>query len=341
VYASPYFGGHREHNLAMHWAEVWNGSSLAPRLCRALLTPASWFYTAGWNVYAALYSLGIKRPQSPHRPVICVGNLTVGGSGKTPTVVAVAEIVRGLGHQVVISCSGYGSGSSAGATIAPPGVLAASDWGDEPALLRRALPDVDLVVGRDRVQAARLINASFPDAVMLMDDGFQHLPLAKHITIILDPPSANRRCLPAGPYREPRSHRKRADLVLPGEFHVVLEQQGYLSPEGKAVENPVTDVNVLCAIGSPQRFVAGLQVQGLRLSQVQIRADHDPLSEGNLFAPFPADEPLIVTEKDWVKLRDRADLEGRRILIANYSARIEPTEQFKEWLSQKLHEIQS
>src|SRR5687768_508249 len=92
----------------MHPSEVWYGQSLGARLARAALTPVSWLYAGGWLAYRSAYDLGLKRPTEPHRAVICVGNLLVGGSGKTPVTLHIAEVLRDMGRQIVISASGYG-----------------------------------------------------------------------------------------------------------------------------------------------------------------------------------------------------------------------------------------
>src|SRR5579885_1414322 len=200
----------------MHWRDVWFSKQAGFRLIRIALTPLSWLYAAGWQGYLTIYRFGWKKAKAPHHPVVCIGNLKAGGTGKSPVTRYVADVLSSLQRQVVISCSGYGAPRSEAATLTPKGPLDAREWGDEAAMLRAFLPDTPLIVGRDRVEAAKICNKTHPDAVLLLDDGFQHLPLAKDLTILLDPPAENGHCLPAGPYREPRRNRSRADLVLPG-----------------------------------------------------------------------------------------------------------------------------
>ncbi|HVL40476.1 MAG TPA: tetraacyldisaccharide 4'-kinase, partial [Fimbriimonadaceae bacterium] len=215
----------------MRAEEIWYGDGWKPAAVRTLLTPLSWLYTLGWQSYLGMYRLGLKRPQEPHRPVLCVGNLVVGGSGKSPLVLHLARLLRNLGQDVVVSASGYGSPRAAGASVAPDGPLDPAEWGDEPAMLRWLQPDLPIVVGRRRVLAAQLVARSWPGSVMLMDDGFQHLPLHKHLTLLLDPDIPNSQTLPAGPYREPRVNRSRADLVLPGAFRVQRRSLRFVDPE--------------------------------------------------------------------------------------------------------------
>jgi tetraacyldisaccharide 4'-kinase len=320
----------------MHWQEVWGGEEPRSRMVRAVLTPLSWLYALGWQSYLGIYRFGLKRPQEPHSPVVCIGNLTVGGSGKTPLVLHVAQVLREMGYPVTISASGYGSPRSEGASLAPDGELNALEWGDEPALIRWLLPDVPLIVGRRRVQAAEFCRTTYPGSVLLLDDGFQHLPLKKHASIVLDPPTANCRCLPAGPYREPAKNRRRADLVLPGRLEVAQEFLGFFRPDGEPAK-PV-EANVLCALGNPQTFLHALRRQGLQVKQERLLPDHDRLQAGNLFAGLSPEAPLVVTAKDWVKLRERSDLGRREILIARHQVRVEPADEFRNWLLHKLHE---
>ncbi len=324
-------------------------------MLRGLLTPLSWLYRAGWQAYLAMYRLGIKKAKEGHKPVVVIGNLTTGGSGKTPVTLYVARLAREMGMLAVIGCSGYGSPKSEAASLAPEGPLDPSEWGDEPAMIRWMLPDVPLVVGRRRVLAAELVHQSYPDAVLVMDDGFQHLPLMKHLSIVLEDPSpANASCLPAGPYREPRKNLTRADAVLwrstlpspfrgrgeggegpgPQAFVVRSSALRYADPDGR----PVTPVRAtaLCAIGQPERFLRELQ-ESLELVDPVVLGDHDPLTSGNLLERLPSDLPVVVTAKDWVKLRQRPDAASREFVIALQDVHIEPEAEFREWLERKLN----
>ncbi len=314
--------------------ELWESSAPAARLARVALTPLSWLYAGGWQAYLLTYRLGLKRPQAPHRPVLCVGNLQSGGSGKSPLVRHLVDVLREMGREVVVSCSGYGAPHAEAAALAPDGPLDAAVWGDEPAMLRELVPDLPLVVGRRRVLAAQLVHEAHPRAVMLMDDGFQHLPLRKTVSLVLDPERPpNRRCLPAGPYREPRRNRARADLVLPGRFRVVEEAPWLEETSSSAIPWPERFA-VLCALGQPARFLASLPSTPV---QTRLLPDHDPLAAGTLFDGMDPALPVVVTAKDWVKLRARTDLDGRRILIARHAVRVEPAAEFRTWLAERLN----
>jgi tetraacyldisaccharide 4'-kinase len=323
----------------MHVSEVWYGESTGAAVARALLAPASWLYSAGWQIYLTTYKLGFKKPKTPHVPVVCIGNLTVGGSGKTPLTIHVAELLMQSGYEVVISCSGYGSPAAEAARFAPDGPLSAKEWGDETAVIRWAIPEAPLIVGRRRVLAAELCRERYPRAVLLLDDGFQHLPLRKHLSIVIDPPTPNHYCLPAGPYREPVRNRKRADLVVPGKMDLHGKITGFLEAKtGKRVGPPRSGWAV-CALGRPMAFLESLSRSGVEVVAASLLPDHDPLLAGNLFDSIPEGETIVVTAKDWVKLRERDDLGKRRILVAEYSAWIEPGIDFALWLKGKIDEV--
>ena len=322
----------------MRAAELWFSPDTKAKLMRTLLTPFSWLYAAGWQAYLGIYVAGIKRPKEPHVPVLCVGNLTVGGTGKTPVALHIYEMLRAMDREVVISCSGYGSPAADNTRFAPPGELNAQEWGDEAAMLRWLRPEIPLVVGRDRVKAATLVHEQKPNSAMLMDDGFQHLPLRKHFSLVLDElHPANARCLPAGPYREPRINRGRADLLIPGKFEVNWSPPELVEPtHGAPIENPSKRVQVMCSLGRPDRFLKSLSHAGFDVVAEYLLPDHDPLLAGNLLAAVDRGVPLVVTAKDWVKLKDRADIGVFKVWVALSEARIEPAEDFRNFLHATL-----
>jgi len=321
----------------MHISELWEAEGFGPATARIALTPLSWLYAAGWEAYLAIYRFGLKRANHPHSPILCIGNLISGGSGKTPVTIRVVELLAEHGLKPVVSCSGHGSPRSEAATIAPDGPLDARTWGDEAAQYRWLLPDLPLIVGRRRVLAAQLCHESFPDSVLVLDDGFQHLPLDKDLTIVLDPlEPVNRRCLPAGPYREPRWNRRRADLVLPGDFHVRKEIGKVLDALGRPMDVP-EEAFVLCAVGNPKGVLASLELAGAKVTGSLFRPDHDPLTDGNLVSDLPKGIPIVTTLKDWVKLKERQDLGGFDFRVLDYRIEVEPRELFCDWLVTQLH----
>lgn len=322
----------------MSWTEIWYGDQPASRVARLVLWPLSVLYAAGWNTYQTLYHLRLRRAKHPFSPILCVGNLTVGGSGKTPTVVFVADELARLAVGVVISCSGYGSPHSEEASWAPDGALDAAVWGDEAALFRELRPEIPLIVGRNRVRAAELMaERQLARTVLLLDDGFQHLPLAKDAAVLLDPETNNSMCLPAGPYREPRTHLGRADLVVGprGSFRLVPYLSGFSLLAGDA-DRATFDgpVSAFCAIGRPESFFQSLERQGLTVLNRGTRPDHHPLTDVDLFAGMT--RPIIVTAKDAVKLRARPDAASLDVWVAGYAVTIEPRDEFRDWLGAQV-----
>lgn len=318
---------------------VWHSKGFGPACARVLLWPFSGIYWLGWTAYEGVYRTGIKSPKEAHRPVVCIGSLVAGGSGKTPATIAVARLLRDMGRQVTVGASGYGSPAAAGASIAPEGSLSAREWGDEPAMIREEVPDVPLIVGRDRVLAAGICRKNFPDSVLVLDDGLQHLPLLKHLRICIEDDSPNRLVLPAGPYRQPHSAARRMDaLIGRAPFRLEHLPPVLVDSDGGSPSTP-TSANVVTAVARPMRLTRSLEESGVQVLSARYLPDHDPLSAGNLFEGLDPNLPVIVTQKDWVKLRDRQDLEGRRILVATRRTTIEPQAEFARWLAGKLDEI--
>ncbi len=315
--------------MAIDWPRVWQKRTLVSYL----LLPLSALYWLGWTSYALVYRLGLKKSYRASIPVVTVGNLRVGGSGKTPATIHLVKVLRALGFSPAISLSGYGFPASESATLAPAGELPVEHWGDEAILFREALPDIPLIVGRDRVAAAKIAESSGV-SVLLMDDGFQHLRLAQSIALILDDqPGDNRFCLPAGPYREPRGlGYQRAAAVIPLDFQVEREfgwQQDGVVP-GK--------VSVVTAIAKPEALISRLRQEGFTIENVIAKEDHNPLDAEELLAEFPTDIPIVTTMKDWVKLRRRQDIGRWTTWVTDYHITIQPEDAFAEWLRKKLNE---
>jgi tetraacyldisaccharide 4'-kinase len=190
---------------------------------RWLLWPLEQIYALFIQVRAAAYGRGWLRSQRLPARVISVGNLTVGGTGKTPLVMRLAAWLRQHGLHVAVLTRGYGRRERIPLVINGQGEVAKYTpelMGDEPILLARRLPDVTIGIGADRLAVARQIiqmEAPHPPDVFLLDDGFQHLRLARDLNLVLldaANPAAVGALLPAGPLREPLSALARADLVV-------------------------------------------------------------------------------------------------------------------------------
>ena len=272
----------------------------------------------------ALYGISVAfkarnaRPLNPGLPVICVGNLTAGGSGKTPVAIAIAEMLRARGHKPYFLTRGYG-GKERGPALASRGHSAAV-MGDEALLLARTAPTI---VARDRAAGARFARDKGA-SILVMDDGHQNFSLRKNLSlVVVDAESGfgNGRQIPAGPLREPIAQGlARADaVILVGEGEPDLE--GYRGPvlRARLIPNAAAfagkDVFAFAGIGRPEKFIASLQDCGAHLTGSCFFDDHhaytpDEITQLKMVA---GNVLLVTTEKDFVRLTT-AEREGIRVL---------------------------
>lgn len=184
---------------------------------RPLLMLAEAGYALGLGAKRFPYKIGLQRGHRMSVPVICVGNITVGGTGKTPAVIAICRRLREWGHSPAVISRGYRGEKGDNEIIRVDPVE--SDWkrvGDEPLLIARSLPDVPVYVGVDRVAAAKRATEEAMPTVIVLDDGFQHWRLARKMDIVLldgTNPFGNGKLLPRGPLREPLAALHRASLI--------------------------------------------------------------------------------------------------------------------------------
>ncbi len=296
-----------------------------PSLLTATLRPVSLLFGAAVALRRALYRRGVLRSVCLAIPVVVVGNVTVGGSGKTPLVAALARALTQRGFSPGIVSRGYGRDAAAGAPI-----LVATDddparVGDEPLLLAR--DGFPVVVARDRVAAGRELLARHPACdVILADDGLQHYRLARSVEIaVVDASRAlgNGSLLPAGPLREPASRLDEVDAVValvaaetdlpavlrPGAFKMTLAAEDFRRVDDPRVTAPASSfvragVHAVAGIGNPSRFFAQLDAMG-------IVATRHPFPDHHRFAATDlaiADaHAILMTEKDAVKCERFAD----------------------------------
>ena len=262
-------------------------------------------------VRRGLYRAGWLRSVRLSVPVLVVGNISVGGTGKTPLIIALIETLREKGWNPGVVSRGYG-GSQRGPALmqgnAEPAV-----YGDEPCLIRQRT-DVPLSVGRDRPAAAQLLIQAGVD-VILADDGLQHYRLGRDVEVcVIDGLRrfGNGRLLPAGPLREPAAHRLRVDFLVcnggepePGETLMQLRGDVAQSLADPAKTHSLVAfvgqrVHAVAGIGHPQRFFDSLRAQGLDIVEHEF-ADHHVYQSGDL--AFSDDLPVLMTEKDAVKCR--------------------------------------
>jgi tetraacyldisaccharide 4'-kinase len=258
------------------------------------------------------------RPFDPELPVICVGNLTAGGSGKTPVAIALADMLRAQGHTPYFLTRGYG-GSTSGPALASRGHTA-QVMGDEALLLARTAPTI---VARDRAAGARMA-IDKGATVIVMDDGHQNFSLRKSLSlVVVDAESGfgNALQIPAGPLREPVTQGlARADAVivmnegtpdLAGYRGPVL--RAHLAADAGAFASK--NVFAFAGIGRPEKFVASLEAVGAHVTGSCFFPDHHPYTEGEIaqLKALAADAELVTTEKDFVRL-STGQRQGIRLL---------------------------
>ena len=278
------------------------------------LAPLEWLFRGAVACRRAAYRSGLLATRRLAAPVVVVGNLCVGGGGKTPLVIWLAGFLLAHGYRPGVLCRGYGGG----ARCWPARVTADSDarlWGDEAVLLARRT-GVPVVAGADRHAAGRLLLADGTCDLVLCDDGLQHLGLARDLEIaVLDGElrHGNGRCLPAGPLREPPTRLALVDLVVargsaaPGEY--LMRYRGrrlcpLASPE-QPPEQPMDlaawsgrRVHAVAGIAHPESFFRSLEEAGLCVERHAF-PDHHPFRDTDLY--FRDDLPVLMTEKDAVK----------------------------------------
>ena len=295
-----------------------------------ILLPISWLFGALAALRRSLYRTHILSSYRLPVPVIVIGNISVGGTGKTPLTLALAQQLINHGHHPVIVSRGYG-GHSQQQAVNPNS--SAQQVGDEPLLMaRRALCPV--WVGRDRVATARLALLAHPQCdVVLCDDGLQHYRLQRDMEIaVIDGVRrvGNGHLLPAGPLREPLSRLKTVDAVVvngghadSGEhamqlsgtvFHNLLDP-GKLARAG---DFQGLRLHAVAGIGHPQRFFDHLKSLGLTVS-MHAFPDHHPYSAEDLL--FNDCDALLLTEKDAVKCAAYAD---EKFWVLRVDAQIDP-----------------
>lgn len=293
----------------------------------------------GWAVRTRtfLYSLGLLKTKQLSRPVISVGNITVGGTGKTPLVMALSEGLMERGIPTAILSRGYRGKKGSGPLVTDGRrvLLSPEESGDEPFLMASVLKGIPILIGKDRLKNGKMALDRFPVRGFLLDDGFQHLPLLRDLNILLVDSQigfGDGHLLPRGILREPLSHLRRADLFLMTKaedpeacqslesilrkihpsapiFHSHYEPAGLIHPDGKVEPLHLfkgKKVIALSGIANPAYFSMLLKKCGMEVVGEVIFPDHHRYTALDLLSIKGKVKEvgwIVTTEKDMVKLK--------------------------------------
>jgi len=300
--------------VASAFERVWYGDSVPARLARAALGPAELVYSGAVRLRGALYDRGVLVRHVPPLPVLAIGNVSVGGTGKTPVTAWAVARLRERGARPAVVLRGYG--------------------GDEPLVHEALNPGVPVVVDADRVRGARLAHASGADCVVL-DDAFQHRRLrrtADWVLVAAERFERTTHLLPAGPLREPREAVARASVVLVTRKTEAAAQAAevadrieaayrvpaavvHLAPSGlvnarDGASGTLSDLRnqrvlAVAAVGAPELFFAQVRALGARDVQTMAFRDHHAFTASDvqrIVAAGRSVDMIVCTLKDAVKL---------------------------------------
>jgi tetraacyldisaccharide 4'-kinase len=331
-----------------YFRQLWDGkrNTAADRLLVRLMKPFSSLYSLALIFRAKGYSAGVLPSYRLPRPVVSVGNLTVGGTGKTPLVAYIARWLMERGKRAAVLSRGYGGSMEGKVRIVSDGGsihLSPAEAGDEPYLLASSLPGLAVIVGSDRYRAGLLAMRELEPDIFILDDGYQHLRLERDLNLLLldcERPYGNGRTIPAGALREPLSALERADLLIftrcggnvprnptNKPFCAVSHILGGAISVQDGAEVRFEELKrqralAFAGIADPSHFFESLRIEGLTLSAVLPFSDHCSYGEREIESLCRLKESsnsdfLITTEKDAVKLKSHL---GR--LGTVYSARL-------------------
>ena len=328
---------------------------------RPLLLPLVPLYAAGLALREMRLERGWEKVHILWYPVISVGNLSTGGSGKTPLVIALARLLKAEGFGVDVLSRGYGRKGTKTARVRADG--SAEEFGDEPLLIARKA-GVPVWVGAERYAAGGLADQSFiagggemsgdpVPLVHLLDDGFQHRQLFRDVDVVLvTREDCGDYLLPAGNLREPVEALERASvLAIPAndhEFEEELRECGWNGPVWRVrrrmrVPEICEPVVAFCGIAKPEQFFAGLEARGLRVVLKKVFADHHRYTksdaEGLLGSARKAGASrFITTEKDQVRLGSLASAFGDGLKTTELTVEFDDEQSVVAWLKKRLAE---
>jgi len=328
---------------------------------------ASAFYGSVARERRQWYARRPDRRRRLGRPVVSVGNVAVGGSGKTPVVAHITRLLLEAGQRPAILTRGYARAvPSDGVTVVSDGQRLVADLdraGDEPLMLARQLPTVPVLVSSDRYLAGRLAERHFGCTVHVLDDGFQHFQLERDVDLVLLSAEDVERpvTLPAGRLREPIDVVRRASAVIVSEaddaqaaaigravgasgmfrLRRLLDRPRLVEPAGRSV-SPAAGTRVLAVAGlaRPERFLAAVAREGWAVADHVVFRDHHrytPADIDGIAAAMRAAGAVMVltTEKDLVRMLPLRPLPVP-VAWVPLSATVEPVEEFRAWLLARL-----
>jgi tetraacyldisaccharide 4'-kinase len=295
------------------------------------MNPLSAIFGAGVATRNALYDRGVFPVKKLARPVVSIGNISVGGSGKTPFVIALGQLLAERGITFDVLSRGYGRASTGIAVVDPSGSPA--QFGDEPLLIARKL-QAPVIVGTDRYQAGLLAERKFSSKLHLLDDGFQHRRLHRDFDIVLLPKEDQAgSLLPTGRLREPISALKRTDAIVLFDSQAQAIEAKRIWHAARKIELPVAARKTIAfsGIARPQQFLAGLQSSRLEIAGALTFRDHHRYQQRDIdrllqFKKQTGVDGFITTEKDLINLGPLAS-QLPPLLTAGLRIEIESAEQ--------------
>lgn len=271
------------------------------------MNPLSMLFGAGVAFRNTLYDRDTLKVHKLARPVVSIGNISVGGTGKTPFVIALGELLKQRGIAFDVLSRGYGRSSKEIAVVDLQG--SPQQFGDEPLLIARKL-GVPVIVGADRFQAGQLAEKQFPSRLHLLDDGFQHRRLHRDLDIALLPKEDFAgTLLPIGRLREPLSALRRADAIVAFDPLRIVGTNAQPWPARRVIARPNISGKAVafCAIGRPQQFFDALKTQGQEVATEISFHDHHRYRQFDIerllrLKRETGADSFISTEKDLINL---------------------------------------
>lgn len=335
--------------------------------------PFAPLYATIMRARAWLYKKGFIRSHRLPVPVVSVGNLTMGGTGKTPTVQLLANFFLQNGFRPAVVSRGYGGTAKNDVNIVSNGkdiMLSPEESGDEPYMLAVSVPGLTVLTGAKRINPCRYACCELGCDIILLDDGFQHLAVQRDLDIVLfnaTTLAGNCRVFPAGELRESFSALARADLLLltglsqdnkanadkfMGHLHQHCKHApiystentvgGLFTADGKPAEKHISQnvFHAFCGIAHPERFECSLRQFGIQIAGISLLRDHAVYSREILNtlsdqARANGATALVTTEKDWVKLKTFP----QTLPLYYLAIRPEPVPEFFPFISRRLQPI--